>query len=425
MTHNQIDETIDASKEAIISVKNLTKQFRLYRKPMDLIMELFFARRSPHIKTALENVSFEIKKGQIVGVIGRNGAGKSTLLKIIAGVMDHDDGEVIVQGRVSSILELGTGFHPEYTGRANIELGGTVIGMTAEEIASRMDSIIDFSELRKVIDDPFRTYSTGMQARLTFSTAISVEPDILIVDEALSVGDLLFQEKCFRKIKSMADAGVTVLFVTHSMAQIYELCDHALLFYQGQLIEQGSPREIGYSYERILAEERSKQGGEDSPSVYYHDTGIRDGDGLPATRIELFEIRDAEGNLVKHLIRGQDYRIIVRAYSEKNIDRLSISYRIERLTGLIVTGISTYDIGHLLSLNAQETKVFEFDFKCNLQNGPYVVGGGIAQYAVADAFTLLHIVRGGMEFEVSGVDKFQGVYTTGSQLISEKTIKNI
>jgi ABC-type polysaccharide/polyol phosphate transport system ATPase subunit len=240
------------SNDFAIRIHNLSKMFKIYPKPSDMLWELVTNRPRHKPFWALKDISFEVKRGQVVGIVGRNGAGKSTLLKIITGTLDRTAGDIQVNGRISSILELGTGFNGEFSGRDNIYIGGLMVGLSSQEITSKMDWIIQFSELEDFIDQPFKTYSTGMQARLTFSTAVCIDPDVLIIDEALSVGDARFQRKSFDKIAEFRRQGRTILLVSHNTNTISEFCDYAILLDGGRIYDQGDPYRIGEVYYKML-----------------------------------------------------------------------------------------------------------------------------------------------------------------------------
>ena len=229
-----------------ISVKNLTKVYHLYDKPVDRLKEALnpFKKTYHHDFYAMNDVSFEIKKGETVGIIGKNGAGKSTLLKMITGVLTPTSGSVEVDGKIASLLELGAGFNPEMSGIENIYLNGTIMGFSKEEMDDKLEAILSFADIGEFIYQPVKMYSSGMFARLAFAVAINVEPDILIVDEALSVGDMYFQQKCMDKINTMQTNNLTLLFVSHSIAQIKKICQTAIFLEDGIIVEIGSSKKV-------------------------------------------------------------------------------------------------------------------------------------------------------------------------------------
>lgn len=243
---------MDTNKKIIID--NITKIYNMYNSPTDRLKEALSIRnRCFHTEFyALKNISFDVAEGEIVGIMGRNGAGKSTLLKIITGVLQPTYGSVSISGRVSSLLELGAGFNPEYSGIDNIYFYGTIMGLTHAEISARLDDILDFAEIGDYVYQPVKTYSSGMFARLAFSCAINVEPDVLIVDEILSVGDIRFQAKCFNKFKEFKERGVTILYVGHDISTMRSFCDRCIWLNQGEIVDMGDPTYISAKYVEFM-----------------------------------------------------------------------------------------------------------------------------------------------------------------------------
>lgn len=239
--------------DTVIEIKNITKIYNLYNKPSDRLKEALFSRKSRHTEfAALNDVSFDVCKGEILGIIGKNGSGKSTILKIITNVLTPTSGECIVKGKIAALLELGAGFNMEYTGIENIYLNGQMIGFSKEEMDKKLQDIIDFADIGEHIFQPVKTYSSGMFARLAFSVAISVDPDILIVDEALSVGDVFFQNKCYRRFEEFRDKGKTILFVTHDMGSVIRYCNRCVLLNASKKVGEGKPQEMVDLYKRIM-----------------------------------------------------------------------------------------------------------------------------------------------------------------------------
>ena len=237
-------------KDIAIKVQNMTKSFKLYYdKPTTLKERLvFWNHKKADRRTVLDNINLEIKRGETVALIGTNGSGKSTLLKLMTKIIYPNKGKITTDGKLTSLLELGAGFHPDFTGRENIFFNASIFGLTAAEIDKRVPDIIKFSELEEFIDTPVRTYSSGMYMRLAFSVAINVDAEILLIDEILAVGDQHFQEKCFAKLQELKNSDKTIVIVTHSMDQVKELCDRAIWIYEGRVRMDGKPEKVVEEY---------------------------------------------------------------------------------------------------------------------------------------------------------------------------------
>lgn len=246
--------------ENAIEVRNLKKIFKVYPDKSNSVKEklLFFKRNKYEVNQVLDGVSFDIKKGEAVGLIGKNGCGKSTTLKLLNRIMYPTSGTIRVNGRVSSLIELGAGFHPDMSGRENIYTNASIFGLTKKQIDEKLDDIIEFSELGEAVDNPVRTYSSGMYMRLAFSVAINVEADVLLIDEILAVGDVSFQKKCFEKLREIKYSGTTIVIVSHSLQQIEQICDKSIWIEKGHIRQIGSPKEIHLKYLKEMEEERQR-----------------------------------------------------------------------------------------------------------------------------------------------------------------------
>ena len=337
-------------------------------------------------------MSFEVGRGEIVGILGRNGAGKSTLLKVLAGTLEASSGTSAVHGRISAILELGTGFHPDYTGRENALLGAVCLGMTRREARERIGSIIEFAELGEFIDRPFRTYSSGMQARLTFATAVAITPEVLIVDEALAVGDARFQLRCFDRIRQMREAGCTILFVSHSVEQVTALCTRAMLLEKGRLLEIGTPDFVTRAYHKLLfgqqftavASTTDMSSADTSSAAEVTPVTVAVVDdaramGTGSWRISSVELLNESGESVDVLRPRGRYVLQFRARGDIALHDLCVGFLVRNAQGLVVFGTdSRIANGARLEACAGEEVVTTLRFTCHLGGGSYFVSYGMA-----------------------------------------------
>lgn len=407
------------TKEVAIRVSGLGKMYRLYSKPSDVLWELLTRKQRHREHWAVNHVSFEVNRGEVVGVIGRNGAGKTTLLRIIAGTLDQTVGKIEVKGRVSAIMVLGTGFNMDLTGRENILLGGLCLGMTHEEVERKTQDIINFSGIKEFIDSPCKEYSSGMLARLAFSVAASVDPEILIVDEALSTGDMVFLSKSYARMREIARSGATVLFVTHSLQQIYDLCDSAILMEGGKIVCQGSPRSVGYMYEQQINEEVARV---NQAQATVHQIGINvDEPPSSKARITHVDLLDANGIPVRRMRDGENYEIKVVVEAEEDIANASVGYHIRTVSGVRIYGFSTATNGIEVSLKKGEKKTFRFSLMAILNNGPYIINFGLAEGDTIH-YTMLHVITDGILFEAETNEKFPGIVNMRGQFLSEVSV---
>ncbi|MGK7344302.1 MAG: ABC transporter ATP-binding protein [Candidatus Nitrospinota bacterium M3_3B_026] len=399
-----------------IRVSGLSKMFRVYQRPVDLVKELITGRPYHSEFWALKDVSFTVERGQVVGVIGRNGAGKSTLLKIIAGTLDATGGEVKANGRVSALLELGTGFNVEHTGHDNILMGGMCLGMSKEEVERKYDWIVDFSELKDFIHQPVKTYSSGMLSRLAFSVAICVEPEIFIVDEALATGDIRFQDKCLRQIKRIVQSGATVLFVSHSLQTIYDLCDRTILLAHGEIAKDGDPRAVGDAYELMLARSDDEDYAQ-APLETIVNQKVHTGN---SAYIESVCVKNDNGVRVATLTYREWYTVEVVVHCNEDMESLGVGFMIQLPSGMKIYNKNTNSNNLLFTCEKGEKLTVKFRFQCLVMDGPYFIGGGLGKIHRDGSFTLLHMMRSAITVTVTGGStKFRGIVDLQADILCE------
>jgi lipopolysaccharide transport system ATP-binding protein len=365
-----------------IEIDRLSKSFDIYRKSSDRVREILtFGKKSYHQRFwALKDLSFAVEKGASVGVIGQNGSGKSTLLKILAGLMLPSSGTMAVQGKRASLIELGMGFHSEFTGRANVYLNSALLGIPREVIDARFDRIVEFSGIGDFIDRPAKTYSSGMYLRLAFSVAVNVDPEVLFIDEVLAVGDALFSQKCVRKLREFQDRGVTIFFVSHDLGMIKNLCDEAMLLDQGVLLERGTPGDVT-EYYRALVQKRYAQ----EANRYTAIQGTKDGSERKRYRHGNFDaaltevkLLDAAGEETAAVVSGETCIIAIRALILEEVENAVVGIMIQDRLGNEIYGTNTgFQQKPIRDLGKNESITVHFALPLNIGPGDYSLTAAI------------------------------------------------
>ena len=464
-------------QENAISVRDVTKVYRLYDKPIDRLKEsMSISHKNYHRDFyALSGLSFQVKKGETVGIIGTNGSGKSTILKIITGVLTPTTGQVDVNGKISALLELGAGFNMDYTGIENIYMNGTMMGYTKKEMDAKLQDILDFAEIGDFVYQPVKTYSSGMFVRLAFALAINVDPEILIVDEALSVGDVFFQSKCYRRMEEIRKKGTTILMVTHDMGSIIKYCDRVVLLHKGEFIAEGPAGKVVDMYKKILAGKLEELKAELAAGVHKTDqqsgteddlsdfSGGMDVDGLVDAqlakrtfldshesagttnqhpkglmrdqmtinsdrteygdgRAEIYDLGllDARGNITNLLLKGEMFTIRECIRFHADIQSPIFTYTIKDKKGTELTGTNTmFEGADIQSVKKGEEYVVEFTQKMTLQGGEYLLSMSCTGFEAGE-HTVYHRLYDVTNITVISNKNTVGVYDMESQVKAEK-----
>ena len=365
----------NSKNEVIVSVRGVSKHFPDKLTVVRLLRYLlpWRSKPSPQDFQALCDIDFELRRGEVVGLVGKNGSGKSTLLQIIAGLMGSDSGTVDVGGRISALLELGAGFNPEFTGRENIFLSGAIYGLSRTEIEERFDKIVEFADIGDHLLQPVKTYSSGMFARLAFAVAIQVDPDIILVDEILSVGDVAFQAKCFQKIEELRDQGSSIIMVSHDMNSVRMFCDKAYLLHNGRMVCSGKPADVTDEYLRLMMAERDAQ--DSGVAVVETVAG-----GNPKAWISDIEIFDASGATVTKPVARSRCRVRYFVNFDRAVEHPIVTVQLKTMMGLVVADVSSEFSGTRLPACAAGDRLkVVLDMTLNTCPGPYRLGVSIAE----------------------------------------------
>lgn len=405
-------------KKTAIRVSDLVKIYKLYDKPSDRLKEAFGLAKGKHKKHyALNGVSLTIQQGETVGIIGTNGSGKSTILKIITGVLNPTSGEVEVNGRISALLELGAGFNMEYNGIENIYLNGTMIGFSKKEIDAKLQDILDFADIGDYVYQPVKTYSSGMFVRLAFAVAINIEPEILIVDEALSVGDVFFQAKCYHKFEEFKKMGKTIVFVSHDLSSISKYCDRVILLNQGNKLGEGTPKEMIDAYKRVLVGQYEQPQPDEelfgtsesvNPELLEY--------GTKAASIEEYYITDDRDVRTTAVVKGSTFTIHMKVRFEADLPAPIFAFSFKNIIGVEITGTnSMLEKAFLQGVKAGEVKEITFTQKMSLQGGEYLLSLGVTGYE-GDKFEVYHRLYDVLNITVISDKNTVGYYDCDSKV---------
>lgn len=404
--------------DKVIEIESLKKKYKLYANKQDRLKETVSLTHRNYHKDfwALDDISFDVSKGETVGVIGTNGSGKSTLLKIITGVLTPTEGKVSVVGKISALLELGTGFNQEYTGIENIYLNGRMMGYARREMEERVSAIVDFADIGEFINQPVKSYSSGMFARLAFAVAINVEPDILIVDEALSVGDLFFQNKCFKKFDELKEKGVTILFVSHDISSVRQMCSRVLWLDKGKQITFGQSDEVCDLYMDMKRRDMNELRGEivhqqgiqylkpayksefmTFPKVLWKNSSIQ----TEKLQIQSVFILDSHRSMTNILVVDEKYEFHVVIKLNADMDELIVGVVVENNKGIPLYDINNY-INSRENIRGSKDEVIEVIFQFTLpriMKGNYIVSSAVAQ-GTQEEHIMLTWLHGVQDIEV-------------------------
>ncbi|HCW24316.1 MAG TPA: ABC transporter ATP-binding protein [Lachnospiraceae bacterium] len=409
-----------AEREVAIQVTDLVKEYKLYANNRDRVADAFSPKSRKHRfteKRALNHVDMTVYKGETVGIIGTNGSGKSTILKIITGVLSPTSGTVQVNGRISALLELGAGFNMEYNGIDNIYLNGTMIGFSEDEIKEKLPAILEFADIGDYIYQPVKTYSSGMFMRLAFAVAINIDPEILIVDEALSVGDVFFQAKCYRKFEEIKKSGRTVLFVSHDLSSISKYCDRVVVLNQGDKLGEGSPKEMIDIYKQVLVGQYNADETTDRTQKNDESSEVKVLDyGSGKAKITSYDIKDDKGISNSTILKGSTCTIIMEVEFFEDVKAPIFAFTIKNKYGVEITGTNTmFEKAFLEPCKKGDKKKITFRQRVDLQGGEYLISLGCTGYEGND-FTVYHRLYDVMGLTVVSSKNSVGYYDMNSEV---------